>query len=295
VNTAVSWVPFAASVWGVVSSGWNSVKFGSEAKDFYSKPAPTAAAAKSDAAPTTANSLDGIWEEISGLSRVMSISGSTGTMTVPWVVGTYWRNLTSTGNLTWSGQWLANSNSWVSDKWTLSADGKTLLVGDPRNPGSTFKLIKKGDAASATPTQKTTFNGHQYQLFEDSKTWTEAKKHCESLGGYLVTIKSHEEQAFIATLISRGKKNFYWIGGYCDADRKFRWVTGEPMTYTNWMAGEPNNHQGRQDKMAIYRLGNPIVSRSKPYNWDDVANDGIISGDAFFSAGNFGYICEWNQ
>jgi uncharacterized repeat protein (TIGR02543 family) len=43
VNKVISWVPFAASVWGVVSSGWNAIKFGGEAKEFYSKPVPEAA------------------------------------------------------------------------------------------------------------------------------------------------------------------------------------------------------------------------------------------------------------
>jgi hypothetical protein len=147
---------------------------------------------------------------------------------------------------------------------------------------------------SAVFAQKTTFNGHQYQLFEDSKTWTDAKAHCESLGGYLVTINSQAEQAFIESLVSKGKKNFYWIGGYCETNRVFRWVTGEPMTYTNWVRGEPNNAQGRQDKMAIYRLRNPKTN-SNPYQWDDVANDGLISGEPFFSAGNFGYICEFES
>ena len=149
--------------------------------------------------------------------------------------------------------------------------------------------------ANAVFAQKITFNGHQYQVFEDSKTWMEAKALCESLGGYLVAINSQAEQAFIESLVSKGQKNFYWIGGYCDTDRVFRWVTSEPMTYTNWVSGEPNNHQKRQDKIAIYRVGNPKNSRSKPYQWDDVANDGLISGEPFFSAGNFGYICEWNQ
>jgi hypothetical protein len=59
-----------------------------------------------------------------------------------WGLGsTHWRNLSSTGNLTWSGQWVAftyntsNPNvatgtSWISGTWTLSADGETLTVGN---------------------------------------------------------------------------------------------------------------------------------------------------------------------
>jgi hypothetical protein len=147
----------------------------------------------------------------------------------------------------------------------------------------------------ACKSQRTTFNGFQYQVFEDSKTWTEAKAHCESMRGYLVTITSQEEQTFIEGLISKGQKNFYWIGGYCNADRVFRWVTDEPMTYTNWVPGQPDNYQRRQDKIIIYRIPNPKLSRSKDGQWDDLADDGLISGEDFFSSGQFGFICKWNK
>ena len=97
--------------------------------------------------PPTANSLDGVWEEVGGGHRVITISGSTGTLGG----NPHWRNLTSTGNLTWSGQWIATSNSWINDRWTLSPDGQTMFVGDPRNPGSTFKR-KGGGTAPTKPT-----------------------------------------------------------------------------------------------------------------------------------------------
>jgi len=147
---------------------------------------------------------------------------------------------------------------------------------------------------SAAFAQRTTFNGHQYQVFEDSKTWTDARAYCESLGGHLAAINSQAEQTFIEGLISKGQKNYYWVGGYCESNRVFRWVTGEPMTYTNWVRSEPNNFQGKQDKIAVYRVRNP-KSSSVPYQWDDIANDGLISGEPFFSAGSFGFICEWEQ
>ena len=136
------------------------------------------------------------------------------------------------------------------------------------------------------------FNGCQYQLFENSMSWTEAKAYCESLGGQLTSITSDAEQKFIVDLIKKGTKNYYFIGGYCDSDRKFKWVTGEPMVYTAWASGQPDNWQGIQDKILIYRLNNPVTGRGQNM-WDDIQNNGTVANEPFFSSGNFGFICKW--
>jgi len=112
----------------------------------------------SNSCPTNPNptySLDGVWksstESIKG--RIITISGSIGVFSAfgtinaltqsaidkgYWKLGDQaWRNITSTGNLTWSGQFLAtqyntsNPNvaigtGWVNATFTLSADGQTL-------------------------------------------------------------------------------------------------------------------------------------------------------------------------
>ena len=100
------------------------------------------------------NSIDGVWKEIGGNNRVVTINGSTGTLTSInttsplfldaidkgyWAIGSiHWRNLTNTGEFTWSGQWIGiynNSNvatgsAWVNGTWTISSDGQTLSVGN---------------------------------------------------------------------------------------------------------------------------------------------------------------------
>jgi len=102
----------------------------------------------------SAYSLDGIWENSEGMR--ITVSGSTGVYTALgsgalqsalWpdavskgyiAVGKqFWRNITSTGNLTWSGQQLgitfnpsnpnvATGTGWTDGTLTMSADGKTL-------------------------------------------------------------------------------------------------------------------------------------------------------------------------
>ena len=61
--------------------------------------------------------------------------------------------------------------------------------------------------------------------------------------GRLVTISSAGENHFVNNLRAGGDMRA-WIGLY-DPDGSepgpFRWISGEPVTYTNWGAGEPNN------------------------------------------------------
>ena len=95
--------------------------------------------------------LDGTWNETSTWTRVVTISGDTGVFTAfgsnalvqngvskgYYKVGDpYFRNITKTGDLTWSGQeyGLTGSGSnatgarWNNCTFTLSADGQTLQV-----------------------------------------------------------------------------------------------------------------------------------------------------------------------
>jgi len=108
--------------------------------------------------------LDGVWVTASG-NMDITISGNSGVLTrynPTNALGIdaknkgylnagvqYFRNLRSTGNLTWSGQWLApttNTRSpnvvigtqWVDARFTLSADGRTLTLTDLGNQAITF-------------------------------------------------------------------------------------------------------------------------------------------------------------
>jgi len=105
---------------------------------------------------TTSYSLDGVWERSGG--RQITVSGNTGVFSSfennPRAImqdainkgyyalgGQVWRNLASTGNLTWTGLYLAvqdNDSSpnvvtgtiWFNCTFTLSANGQTLTCKD---------------------------------------------------------------------------------------------------------------------------------------------------------------------
>ena len=124
-------------------------------------------------------------------------------------------------------------------------------------------------------------------------SWTDARNYAEERGGYLATITSPSEQTFIENLLIReGNRIFYWLGGYCGNDRRFRWITGEPFEYTNWMPGEPNNTVGIEDKLQILRVPHPIVVNSRLGQWND-AFDRCNYDDGYTS--NLGFIIEWNK
>jgi len=80
-------------------------------------------------------------------------------------------------------------------------------------------------------------------------------------------------------LISKqGKKECYWLGGYLEKG-KWQWVTGESFTYKNWASGQPDNSNGREDKIIIIRVQ---LWGANSGQWNDVGN--------MTSA----YICEWD-
>jgi len=137
-----------------------------------------------------------------------------------------------------------------------------------------------------------TWNGHRYKRISQSKTWNEAKSYCESLGGYLATIISAEEQAAVYNLIADGDKNVYWIGGYLTGDG-WVWVTGEQWMYTNWALGEPNDQGGNESCTQMYRKNNYDGTNSAG-KWNDIVRTGWDDTTGFFSLKNTGFICEWD-
>jgi hypothetical protein len=123
-----------------------------------------------------------------------------------------------------------------------------------------------------------TQNGHTYKLFQNPKTWTEARSHCKSLGGYLVTVTSKEEQKFLFNQILRYSKKDIWAGA-TDKDEagNWKWITGEKFDYTNWKRGEPNNENGIEDCLEFrWRAF---------FKWNDVPS----------SAKRNWFICEWDS
>ncbi len=89
-------------------------------------------------------------------------------------------------------------------------------------------------------------NGNTYYLLEPN-SWTGGEEAANALGGHLATVRSAEENDWIYSEVIRagGAIRRGWIGLNDVAEEgTFVWSSGEPVTYTNWGAGEPNNANG---------------------------------------------------
>jgi glucose/arabinose dehydrogenase len=92
--------------------------------------------------------------------------------------------------------------------------------------------------------------------------WTDAAADVEALlpGYHLVTVTSEDEEAFIEQLLVdvTGSSGWeWWLGGFQDVEVEtdpaagWKWVTGEPWSYTDWREGEPNDGGGMEDHLAL--------------------------------------------
>ncbi len=107
-------------------------------------------------------------------------------------------------------------------------------------------------------------NGHHYQVVPGSFTWDQAKAAAETMtflgvSGHLVTFDDLAEDQWVYFTLNGGSLGNAWIGlyqdmmdpGYVEPAGGWKWVTGEPMTYSNWGSGEPNN-SGNAEHYAGY-------------------------------------------
>ncbi len=98
-------------------------------------------------------------------------------------------------------------------------------------------------------------NSHQYYLL-DKASWAAAEAEAITLGGHLVTINDQDEQDWVWSTfgISSGfGSDNLWIGmNDVVAEGSFVWTSGEPVTYTAWWPGEPNNYSAGEDWGAMW-------------------------------------------
>jgi|GEM_PF-3288136 len=114
-----------------------------------------------------------------------------------------------------------------------------------------------------------TANGSIYFLLSSS-TWTEAEAKAVALGGHLVTINDAGENDWVFNTFANfgGQTSHLWIG-LNDAAQEgaFVWSSGQPITYTRWAPGEPNEFVPGED---YAHINSPVYSSLG--NWNDHAN-----------------------
>lgn len=120
------------------------------------------------------------------------------------------------------------------------------------------------------PADRATFGGHQYALISPGRTWDEARKHCEQMGGHLLLIDSEAEEAFI--LSNLGQTDF-WVGATAlYTPGNYLRLDGAP--FRGYKARFSHNDANQEQKSVAWRAG--------PKEWDD-NEDGL----------RLSYVCEW--
>lgn len=116
-------------------------------------------------------------------------------------------------------------------------------------------------------------NGHHYYLLA-STTWKASEAEAERLGGHLVTINDEAEHQWVWSTFSNwdGEARSLWIGLTDEStEATFVWISGEPVTYTRWPSGEPNNLFD-EDFGMIFAPTDPRAGY-----WNDMASDNACS------------------
>lgn len=102
-------------------------------------------------------------------------------------------------------------------------------------------------------------NGHIYYLLTSDK-WAASETEAQALGGHLVTINNSAENAWVFSTFSNfgGVTRDLWTG-LSDAANEgtFVWANNEPLLFTNWEPGNPDNGGIGEDYVHIYGGGTP--------------------------------------
>ena len=137
-------------------------------------------------------------------------------------------------------------------------------------------------------------NGHLYYLLP-TNSWTASEAKAVSLGGHLVTIRSQAEQNFVYTNFGNfgGVARNLWMGMRRSPSNYnlFVWASGEPVTYTNWAPGEPNNCGGVETRVMMYSS-----ATGAPGKWNDATDAGTSGCDGSILTGGWPYgVVEVNS
>ncbi|XP_013820647.1 PREDICTED: low affinity immunoglobulin epsilon Fc receptor isoform X1 [Capra hircus] len=127
-----------------------------------------------------------------------------------------------------------------------------------------------GSVCNTCPEAWIYFQKKCYYFGEGAKKWIQARYACEDLDGRLVSIHSPEEQDF---LTKRANWRGSWIGlRDLDIEGEFIWMDNQPLDYSNWQPGEPND--GGQGENCVMMLGSG--------KWND----------AFCGSDLHGWVCD---
>ncbi|XP_066883573.1 pulmonary surfactant-associated protein D isoform X2 [Kogia breviceps] len=93
------------------------------------------------------------------------------------------------------------------------------------------------------------------------KTFQDAQQVCTQSGGQMASPRSAAENEALRHLVTDQSKAAFLSMTDDKKEGSFTYPTGEPLVYSNWAPGEPNNDRGAENCVEIYTNG----------KWNDMA------------------------
>ncbi|MCF7837804.1 MAG: hypothetical protein K9N49_04170 [Candidatus Marinimicrobia bacterium] len=152
--------------------------------------------------------------------------------------------------------------------WSKSHPTVILMVDYYKTVLSYGIVVTGGAAPGPDPEPDPTYPAaphNTYILMQQRATWEQARQAAEQRGGHLATITSPTEWNNILGQLGQTLLNkSVWLGGSdASTEGAWRWVTGEPWSYSRWAPGQPNNNGGAQHFLQLWG------ATGANYQWDD--------------------------
>lgn len=168
-----------------------------------------------------------------------------------------------------TGSTVAGSTLSDTTSTSTSSTSTPVTSTSPASTSSSSASTSSSTASTAAPTTTTAsiwtkFGESEYLYFAEERVpQARARRSCEALGAYLVTINSMKEGVFVSQLEPLGRPR--WIGLKRDNSGNFSvWDDGTPVDYLNFYSGQPDNMDGRENCVLMSKSSEVDVT-----GWDD--------------------------
>nr|XP_054764969.1 C-type lectin domain family 4 member C-like [Lytechinus pictus] len=102
------------------------------------------------------------------------------------------------------------------------------------------------ESQDCSTTALNVYDGFQYRISHDGRTFDGTRTYCQSLGGDMAIITSAEQNNFIATLLDM--TGYYFLGlEDMDNDDTYKWIDGTISGYASW------DHPLNENNMWVFR------------------------------------------